>query len=170
MTLPNHTAPAASAHDVAQGSNSWKIKLLYDGDCPLCVREVKFLRKKDGGRGLVAFTDIAAADYAAEDNGGVDFATAMGRIHAVLPDDTVITNVEVFRQVYAALGIGWIYAPTGWPVIGGLVDWVYGLWADWRLAITGRPNLKTLLAEREALSRKGCGDSTDKSAQSHCRI
>ncbi len=25
---------------------SWKIKLLYDGDCPLCMREVRFLQKK----------------------------------------------------------------------------------------------------------------------------
>ena len=29
----------------------WKIELLYDGECPLCVREVNFLTKKDRGRG-----------------------------------------------------------------------------------------------------------------------
>ncbi|WOD41769.1 DUF393 domain-containing protein [Nodosilinea sp. E11] len=139
-------------------SGAWKIKLLYDGDCPLCLREVNFLRQKDNGRGLVAFTDIADDSYSPEANGGVDFATAMGRIHAVLPDGTVIKNVEVFRQVYAALGIGWMYAPTGWPVIGGLVDWVYGIWADWRLAVTGRPSLKTILAERDARQQADCGD------------
>jgi predicted DCC family thiol-disulfide oxidoreductase YuxK len=126
--------------------------------------------EKDGGRGLVAFTDIAAADYAAADNGGVDFATAMGRIHAVLPDGTVIKNVEVFRQVYAVLGMGWIYAPTRWLVVGALVDWVYGIWADWRLAVTGRPSLKTILAEREALLHKGCGDSSIESPQSRCQL
>lgn len=151
------TTTAASAAE-APNANAWKIKLLYDGDCPLCLREVNFLRKKDGGRGLVAFTDIAADNYSPADNGGVDFATAMGRIHAVRPDGTVIQNVEVFRQVYAALGIGWIYAPTGWPIIGPLVDWVYGLWANWRLAVTGRPSLKTILAEREARLGAGCGD------------
>ncbi|MEO1069374.1 MAG: DUF393 domain-containing protein [Cyanobacteria bacterium J06638_6] len=170
MTPLNHTASASSVQDVAQGSNGWKIKLLYDGECPLCLREVNFLRKKDGGRGLVAFTDIAAADYVAEDNGGIDFATAMGRIHAVQPDGTVIKNVEVFRQIYSVLGIGWIYAPTGWPVVGALVDWVYGLWADWRLTVTGRPSLKTILAEREALLHRGCGDSSVVSSQDRCRI
>lgn len=141
-----------------EGSNAttWKIKLLYDGDCPLCLREVNFLKKKDSGRGLVAFTDIADPNYSAEANGGVDFATAMGRIHAVKADGTVIKNVEVFRQVYEVLGIGWIYAPTGWPLIGPLVDWAYGVWANWRLAVTGRPSLKTILADREA--RLGCGD------------
>ncbi|BAY20211.1 hypothetical protein NIES21_60810 (plasmid) [Anabaenopsis circularis NIES-21] len=42
---------------------SWKIKLLYDGQCPLCLREVNFLKNRDAGRGLVAFVDIAADDY-----------------------------------------------------------------------------------------------------------
>ncbi len=138
---------------------AWKIKLLYDGDCPLCLREVNFLRKKDNGRGLVAFTDIAVDDYSPADNGGVDFATAMGRIHAVKADGTVIKNVEVFRQVYAVLGIGWIYAPTRWPLVGPLVDWAYGLWANWRLTVTGRPSLKTILAEREARRLSDGGES-----------
>jgi predicted DCC family thiol-disulfide oxidoreductase YuxK len=61
----------------------------------------------------------------------------------------VIQNVEVFRRVYEILGIGWIYAATKWPIIGPVVDALYGIWADWRLAVTGRPDLKTILAERE---------------------
>jgi predicted DCC family thiol-disulfide oxidoreductase YuxK len=142
----------------AENAITWKIRLLYDGDCPLCLREVNFLRQKDNGRGLVVFTDIAAADYSPEENGGVDFATAMGRIHAVRADGTVIKNVEVFRQVYDVLGMGWIYAPTRWPIVGALVDWAYGVWADWRLAVTGRPSLKTILAEREAKLTQGCGE------------
>ncbi len=126
----------------------WKIKLLYDGDCPLCLREVSFLQKKDNGRGLVAFTDIAADDYDPAANGGVSFETAMARIHAVLPDGSVIQNVDVFRRVYSVLGIGWIYAPTQWPVLGPLVDKLYDIWADWRLKLTGRPDLATIIAQR----------------------
>jgi predicted DCC family thiol-disulfide oxidoreductase YuxK len=76
----------------------------------------------------------------------------MSRIHAVLPDGTVIKNVEVFRRVYQVLGIGWIYAATSWPVIGPLVDQLYDFWADRRLTWTGRPDLATILAERE----QGC--------------
>ncbi len=141
----------------ASSTPTWKINLLYDGDCPLCLWEVEALKRKDKGRGLVKFTNIADQDYAAADNGGVDYATAMGRIHAVLADGTVINNVEVFRQVYRVLGVGWLYAPTGWPILGPLVDWVYGLWAQWRLAITGRPSLDTLLAQR-ASRAAACGE------------
>lgn len=127
----------------------WQIKLLYDGDCPLCLREVNFLQKKDAGRCLVSFVDIADDSYDPTENGGVDFATAMGRIHAVLPDGTVIQNVEVFRRIYSILGIGWMYAPTQWPVVGPLVDKLYDIWADWRLQVTGRPSLETLVAQRQ---------------------
>ncbi len=134
----------------ADSENNWKVNLLYDGDCPLCLREVSFLQKKDAGRGLVKFTDIADLNYRAEENGGVDFETAMGRIHAVLADGTVVKNVEVFQQTYDVLGIGWIYAATKWPVIGPIVNKVYDLWADKRLAVTGRASLAEVVAEREA--------------------
>ena len=153
------TSPRLDSTPVSQPTTpTWRINLLYDGECPLCVWEVNALKQKDKGRGLVKFTNIAEDTYSAADNGGVDYATAMGRIHAVLADGTVIKNVEVFRQVYQVLGAGWIYAPTGWPIIGPLVDWVYGVWAQWRLAITGRPSLDILLAKRDARRGECCGD------------
>ncbi|MBD2003599.1 MULTISPECIES: thiol-disulfide oxidoreductase DCC family protein [Cyanophyceae] len=135
--------------EVATKAQSWQIELLYDGECPLCLREVNFLKRRDAGRGLVAFVDIAGDRYIPEAHGGVDFETAMGRIHAVLPDGTVIKNVEVFRRVYEILGIGWIYAVTKLPIIGSIVDWLYGIWADWRLALTGRPDLATIVSDRQ---------------------
>lgn len=130
-------------------ADTWQIKLLYDGECPLCVREVNFLQRRDAGRGLVAFVDIANPDYQAAAHGGVDFETAMGRIHAVRPDGSLVQNVAVFREIYTILGIGWIYAATAWPLIGPAVDWIYGLWADYRLAVTGRPPLAEIMAQRE---------------------
>lgn len=130
-------------------SPSWKIELLYDGECPLCLREVDFLKKRDAGRFLVSFVDIADDNYNPEEHGGVDFETAMGRIHALLPDGTVIKNIEVFRRVYEILGMGWIYAITKLPVIGAIADKLYEIWADRRLALSGRPNLETIVKKRQ---------------------
>lgn len=141
---------------------SWEIKLLYDGECPLCLQEVNFLQKRDAGRGKVAFVDIAADDYNPEENGGVDFETAMGRIHGVLPDGTVIKNVEVFRRVYEALGMGWVYAITKLPILGALANLIYGIWADLRLRLTGRPDLETVIKERQ--EKLGCDD------EGRCRV
>ena len=136
---------------------TWKIKLLYDGACPLCVREVNFLKRKDGDRGLIKFVDIVADDYEPAENADINFATAMGRIHAVLPNGEIIQNVEVFRQTYDILGIGWIYAITKLPLVGSLADALYGVWADYRLLLTGRANLQTIVAERRQ-RLQGCTD------------
>ncbi|MBW4464767.1 MAG: DUF393 domain-containing protein [Pegethrix bostrychoides GSE-TBD4-15B] len=135
-------------------SPTWQIKLLYDGACPLCLREVKFLTRRDAGRGRVAFVDVAAPDYEPEANGGIDFETAMGRIHAILPDGTILKNVEVFRQIYEILDMGWIYAVTKLPVIGAVANALYGFWADRRLWFTRRPDLATLVAARQM--QDGC--------------
>lgn len=132
----------------------------------MCLREVNFLRKKDAGRGLVTFVDIDDPSYSPKDNGGVEFETAMGRIHAVRRDGTVIKNVEVFRQIYSILGIGWLYAPTKWPLIGPLVDKLYDFWADRRLAWTGRPTLDAIVAERQSLQ---CVDENGE-ATTRCRL
>ena len=148
MSIRQSLAQVSPSTETA--SSTWQIKLLYDGECPLCLREVNFLQKKDQGRGRVAFVDIASPGYQPADHGGVDFETAMGRIHAVYPDGTVIQDVEVFRQVYRVLGMGWLYAPTRWPLIRPVVDWLYDLWAKWRLRLTGRPDLATLIAKRKA--------------------
>ncbi len=131
-----------------EAAPSWQIELLYDGECPLCVREVNFLKKRDAGRGLVAFVDIADDRYSPEAHGGIDYETAMGRIHAVLPDGTTVKNVEVFRRIYEILGMGWIYAVTKLPVVGAIANWLYEIWADWRLALTGRPDLATIASDR----------------------
>lgn len=143
-------APKTQSQELVKvpSQTSWQIELLYDGECPLCLREVNFLRKRDAGRGLVAFVDIADNDYTPEAHGGIDYETAMGRIHALTPDGTVIKNVEVFRRVYEILGIGWIYAITKLPVIGFIVDKLYEIWAERRLTLTGRPALATIVAAR----------------------
>ncbi len=138
----------------------WKIKLLYDGLCPLCMREVTFLQKHDAGRGIVAFVDIADLDYDPEDHGGVEFADAMGRIHAVLPDGSIIRDVAVFRRVYEELGMGWIYAATQWPVVGAIANQLYTLWAKLRLTLTGRPTLEAIIVDRQK----------NIEAQSRCRM
>jgi hypothetical protein len=36
----------------------------------------------------------------------------MERIHAILPDGTIVKDIEVFRRLYEAVGLGWVYAVT----------------------------------------------------------
>lgn len=128
------------------------IDLLYDSECPICMMEVNFLQKRDIN-GRIRFTDLSSPDYNPADHGNVTFRQGMRKLRAVLPDNTVITGVEVFRKTYDAIGLGWMFAVTSLPVIGGLADKVYDVWAENRLRITGRSELAEQLKERsEALA------------------
>jgi predicted DCC family thiol-disulfide oxidoreductase YuxK len=115
---------------------AWDLRLLYDGDCPLCSREVAWLRRLDR-RSRIQFEDIAAPDFDAGSY-GLDAQAVMARIHAVLPGGRVIEGLEVFRLAYAAVGLGWLLAPSRWPGVGRLFDAAYRSFARNRLRWTGR--------------------------------
>ena len=116
---------------------SSEIRFLFDGECPLCALEVALLRRLDRGRGRLDFEDIAAPDFDAQRYGRTH-AELMARIHGVLADGTVIEGVEVFRRAYAAVGLGWLVAPTRWPLVRRLVDAAYRWFARNRLRLTSR--------------------------------
>jgi len=130
----------------------WELRMLFDGDCPLCMREVNMLRDMDKGAGKIDFVDIAAADYDPAKNMDLDFETVMKSIHAILPDGKVVSGIEVFRRLYDAVGLGWVYAITEVPAVGRLADRVYDFWARNRMAVTGRPDLAVILAEKKTAS------------------
>ncbi|PRQ16010.1 hypothetical protein RchiOBHm_Chr7g0179601 [Rosa chinensis] len=140
---------------------NWKIKMLYDGDCPLCMREVNMLRERNKSYGTIKFVDISSEDYSPGDNMGLDYKTVMGNIHAILSDGTVVTDVEAFRKLYEQVGLGWVYAITKYEPIGTIAGAVYGVWAKYRLQITGRPPLEEVLELRKKNKGEVCNDRTD---------
>lgn len=127
---PSDTEKTKSSADCV----NWTIKMLYDGDCPLCMREVNMLRERNKAYGTIKFVDISADNYLAEENFGIDFATAMARIHAILPDGTILQDIAVAR----------------------IADAVYSVWAKYRLPITGRPPLIEILEARRSKAEAEC--------------
>jgi len=100
-----------------------KLTMLYDGLCPLCSREVNMLRRKDK-RDQLSFVDIASADFDPA-SFGVTLADAHAAMHVRLPDGSIVKGMEAFRRVYRALGMGWVLAPTGWPILRPIFDRLY---------------------------------------------
>ncbi|CAD6259146.1 unnamed protein product [Miscanthus lutarioriparius] len=74
----------------------------------------------------------------------------MGRIHASLSDGTVVTDVEAFRKLYEEVGLGWVYVVTMYEPVATMANAVYGVWAKYRMQITGRPPLEEIMASRKA--------------------
>lgn len=107
------------------------------------------LRKRDKDQNKIGFVDISAQDYSPEANAGISYEQAMGSIHGILPGDKVITNVDVFRKLYETVGLGWVYSITRFGPINKAANWIYGVWAKYRLPITGRPDIETVLRQRK---------------------
>ncbi len=110
-----------------------RFRLLYDGQCPFCRREVEWLKKRDR-RDQLLVEDIAAPDFRA-DSYGLTQDQVMGAIHGILPNGRVIVGLEVIREAYRAVGVGWIVAPTGWPGLRWIADRCYRIFARNRVRL-----------------------------------
>lgn len=114
-------------------------EVFFDGECPLCVREIRMLQRLDR-RGRIRFTDIAAPTF---DASTVDVAheQLMARIHGrdlAQPGAPLIEGVEVFRRLYAAVGLGPLVRLTRAPGVRHALDRGYDWFAKHRLWLTGR--------------------------------
>lgn len=114
----------------------FEIEVFFDGGCPLCVREIGLLRKWDR-RGKIKFTDIDDPQFVAA-NYGKSQDDLMAQIYGRLPDGTWVRGVEVFRRLYATVGLGPLVWVSRWPVISQLLGVGYTVFAKNRLWLTGR--------------------------------
>lgn len=117
-------------------SNDWDVEVFFDGDCPLCCREINLLRRWDRKK-RIRFTDIVSDAFDSTAY-GIDFDRFMAEIHGRLPTGEWIQGVEVFRRLYSAIGLSWPVAATRWPGIRHGLDWAYRFFARNRLRWTGR--------------------------------
>ena len=127
--------------------NTEKLTIFFDGECPLCKREVDFLKSKNQKRSL-KLIDINCSDFDLYFNYGITYKQAMERIHALKSDGSIITDIEVFQEAYKLIGFGWIYAPTKLPIIDKLIEFIYRLWAKYRSKFTFRSPLEELCHQR----------------------
>ena len=146
---------SSSSPSAAADTDTWaglpgraEIRMLYDGDCPLCEREVDMLKARDAGVGKIDFVDISSPAYRPQEHRGISFERAMASIHAIRADGSVLDGVTVFRELYEKVGLGWVYAITRWEPAAKAAEAVYDFWAARRLAVTGRPGIEFILANR----------------------
>jgi predicted DCC family thiol-disulfide oxidoreductase YuxK len=111
----------------------WQFKLLYDGQCPFCRREMQWLQHRNR-QGRLAFEDISAPGFSAAHYGLMQ-TEVMGVMHGVFPDGRVVRKVAAFREAYRLVGLGWLLAPTAWPGLRWLSDRGYEWFARHRVTI-----------------------------------
>ena len=119
-----------------------RLTFLYDGACPLCLRETNFLKFKDTNN-YINFVDISE-NYNPENFKNISYKQAMANLHGILDSGEIIFGVDVLAYSYELVGLGWIYFPTRLPILSYLIRFLYKYWAKYRLKLTGRDNLEKL--------------------------
>jgi predicted DCC family thiol-disulfide oxidoreductase YuxK len=68
----------------------------FDGDCPLCVREIALIRRLDR-RGAIEFVDLAAGAGCPLDRGAM-----LARFHAQEADGPIVSGAAAFAVMWRA--------------------------------------------------------------------
>ncbi len=89
------------------------------------MREIRMLQRRDKHR-KIKFTDISSENFD-EDSVGISLNNLMDRIHGRRPDGTIVEGIEVFRELYSAIGFGPVVALTRLPGISQILNLGYHL-------------------------------------------
>ena len=118
-----------------------KLIFLFDGGCPLCLRETNFLKKKDE-LNKISFIDINNINYNPTLFKNISYAEAMSNLHGILENGNIIKGLDVLAYSYELIGLGWVYYPLKIEFLAPVLRLFYKYWAKYRLKITGRSNIE----------------------------
>jgi predicted DCC family thiol-disulfide oxidoreductase YuxK len=118
------------------------VEVWFDGDCPLCRREIALMRRLDR-RGAIRFHDVATGQGSCP----IDRAELLARFHA-REDGRLVSGAEAFAAMWRAIPV---LAPFGHLARN---RWLLGLLERLYLGfLRVRPRLQALLLRREAAAR-----------------
>ncbi len=120
-----------------------KLIFLFDGGCPLCLRETNFLKSKDE-LNKIDFVDINNVNYKPILFKNISYAEAMSNLHGILENGNIIKGLDVLAYSYELIGLGWVYYPLKIEFLAPVLRLFYKYWAKYRLKITGRSNIEKL--------------------------
>lgn len=116
-----NASPHAAAHPVT---------VYYDGDCPLCSREIRWYRRCRGAESI-SWVNIQAAEFAASSELNRDVALA--ELHVRRADGTMATGVNAFIALWRELpGWRWLARLAARRLVYGMLRHGYGIFLRWR--------------------------------------
>ena len=109
--------------------DSEKIKVYYDGECPVCSGVSDYFGEKDSG-GEIEWCDLNSARGELEEL-GISRKDALKELHAVDSEGRITKGVGALANIWGKFP-GWrIFArATGIPGISGLMSFGYRIFAN----------------------------------------
>ena len=114
----------------------YPLTVYFDGECPVCRREIDIMKIFNRRRQL-QFIDFSISTYSSSEH-GLNQCDLGKVIHARWADGTIITGVDVFREMWEAIGLGWLSRFSRRPTLNRLLTLAYSWFARNRLRLTGR--------------------------------
>ena len=97
--------------------------IFYDGGCPLCVKEMRHLKRLDK-EGRIQFESVNEPDFS-QRYPQVEVAKANQYLHGQVSSGDMIYGLDVTHEAWSLVGKGWMIAPLRWPVIRWFADKTY---------------------------------------------
>lgn len=124
----------------------WPLTLYFDGDCPLCAREIKLLRAHATSHAAAHATaaklqlvDISDEAFDAQALGFTREQMAFV-LHARFDDGTWVTGLDATLWSWRAAGLGRWAAPLSWRPLRPLLTLGYRLFCRWRPHLAWLPH------------------------------
>ncbi|WP_224798265.1 thiol-disulfide oxidoreductase DCC family protein [Idiomarina abyssalis] len=102
---------------------SSELIIFFDGGCPLCVKEMRHLKRLDK-EGRIQFENVNEPDFS-QRYPQVDVAKANQYLHGQVSSGDMIYGLDVTHEAWSLVGKGWMIAPLRWPVIRWFADKTY---------------------------------------------
>ena len=113
--------------------NQTALTIFYDSFCPLCVKEMQALAKRDKKQYL-CFEDINADDFT-QRFPSIDANAANSILHAINGKGELLLGLDVTAQAWRLVGNP-IYCILRWPLIKPVADRIYLAFANNRYRVS----------------------------------
>lgn len=120
-----------------------QVTVWFDGDCPLCRREIAWLRRLDR-KGGIDFVDVAGGGSCP-----IDRATLLARFHAREADGVLVSGAAAFAAMWRAIPM---LRPFGQIARIPAILWV--LERSYRVFLRFRPGLQGVVARAKGETSK----------------
>ena len=102
--------------------------LFYDGQCPLCAKEIATLRKLETGN--LVFADV----HVQSNRKGMlpEREALLRRLHLLTGDGHWVVGLQATVRAWSHTRLGFVFKPLLWPLVYPLASRFYSNWADRR--------------------------------------
>ena len=110
------------------------LTIYYDGECPLCLAEIHFLKSRNA-LGLIDFVDVSAPQFV-EAKHQMSCQLALATMQGRLADGTQLEGIPVFAEAYKRANLptlAWLFSR---PWLSPILNASYYVFAKYRHSIS----------------------------------